>query len=462
MINTQAYFTNIRETILQEISLSEKSILVAVAWFTDKILFHGLIEALEKGLKVEVCIMEDDINTGEWSLPWNEFKSAGGKLYFKSVILMHNKFCVFDGKDVISGSYNWTKKAAQSNDENIIVTSGDYALASSFINEFKRLTGQESTSILTADIGKIIKRLQLIINLIDLEEKSDIAKHSSRLKAETDDAVIKDITDHLLQGRYQQGVEAINTFIKNHSQVTTYIDPVITALRMDIRILEYEIVALENERTDCEKVLRHFNLMMQKNAGDLLEKILRIKRDLTYKTRHESQYSESEYHEAKRMYEEQAKQREEAEREDELTFDISGDAKLNLKKLYKQAVVLCHPDKVAEKDKEEAGAIFVKLHDAYIRHDVATVASIYEQLKRGWFSVDTDRVNDKDLLLKKKQELIKKRGIMVSEIETIKDSEAWQISHFEEPLDDYFNKVKEQLKEELAKLENLYSSTSQE
>ena len=199
MITTQAYFSNIRETILKEISLSEKSILIAVAWFTDRKLFERLIEILSKGVNVEVCIMDDDINSGEWSLPWDEFKAAGGMLYLKSEILMHNKFCVLDGKDVISGSYNWTKKAAQSNDENIIITSGDYALASSFVNEFKRLTGQESKTILTADIGKIIKRLQLIINLIDLEEKSDIAKHSSRLKAETDDAVIKNITDHLLQ-----------------------------------------------------------------------------------------------------------------------------------------------------------------------------------------------------------------------------------------------------------------------
>lgn len=453
MINTQAYFTNIRETILQEISLSDKSILVAVAWFTDRRLFNDLLKALERGVKVELCIMDDDINTGEWSLPWEEFKKAGGKLFLKSEILMHNKFCVFDGKDVISGSYNWTKKAAESNEENIVVTSGDYALASCFITEFKRLTGQEHQTLLTADVGKIIKRLQLIINLIDLEEKADIAKHSTRLKAETDDFVIKNITDHLLHGRYQEGVEAINIFIKNNSQVATYNDPAITALRMEIKILEYEIIALENERTDCEKVIRHFNLMMQKTVGDLLEKILRIKKDLAYRTRTESQYSESEYQEAKEMYEEQARQRAEAEKEEELILSISDDAKQDLKKLYKQAVVLCHPDKVAEKDKMEANAIFIKLQEAYVRQDITTVANIYEQLRRGWFSVDTDKVDDKELLLKKKQEFINKRGAIVSDIEAMKESEGWQISHFEEPLENYFNKIKSQLEEELERLQ---------
>jgi hypothetical protein len=458
MINTQAYFTNIRETILQEISLSEKSILVAVAWFTDRKLFQGLIDALKRGVKVEVCIVNDDINIGDWALPWDEFKSEGGKLYPKSEALMHHKFCVFDGKELISGSYNWTNKAALSNDEDIVLTTGDYALASEFVNRFMRLTAQEQQTVLTADIGKIVKRLQLLLSLIDLEEKSDIAKHSTRLKTETDDAVINSISEHLLQGRYQEGVEAINTFIKNHSQVTTYIDPVIKALRMEIRILEYEIVALENERTDCEKVLRHFNMMMQKEIGNLLKKILRLKRDRAYKTRHESQYSESEYQEAKRIYEEQARHKEEAEKEEELIFTISENVKLDLKKLYKQCVVLCHPDKVADKDKDDAAAIFIKLREAYVRQDIITVASIYEQLRRGWFTVDTEIVDDKGLLQKKKQEIIKKRGSILLDIEAIKASEGWQISQFEGCLEDYFCKIKLELEEELVKLGNLDSA----
>jgi len=33
---------------------------------------------------------------------------------------MHNKFCVIDSKTVVTGSYNWTKKA-QSNYENITI-----------------------------------------------------------------------------------------------------------------------------------------------------------------------------------------------------------------------------------------------------------------------------------------------------------------------------------------------------
>lgn len=32
----------------------------------------------------------------------------------------HNKFAIFDGKRIVTGSYNWTKNAAKSNNENCL------------------------------------------------------------------------------------------------------------------------------------------------------------------------------------------------------------------------------------------------------------------------------------------------------------------------------------------------------
>ena len=51
---------------------------------------------------------------------------------------MHHKFAVFDGRLLVTGSYNWTRSAAMVNDENLIV-SGDMRLVRSFQGEFDRL-----------------------------------------------------------------------------------------------------------------------------------------------------------------------------------------------------------------------------------------------------------------------------------------------------------------------------------
>jgi len=54
---------------------------------------------------------------------------------------MHHKFAVFDGKIAVSGSYNWTRSAAENNDENIVVTN-DPEIVGAFRNRFEQLWPQ--------------------------------------------------------------------------------------------------------------------------------------------------------------------------------------------------------------------------------------------------------------------------------------------------------------------------------
>ena len=40
----------------------------------------------------------------------------------KSDYLMHHKFAIIDGKNLITGSFNWTMQAAMGNYENVLIT----------------------------------------------------------------------------------------------------------------------------------------------------------------------------------------------------------------------------------------------------------------------------------------------------------------------------------------------------
>ncbi len=51
---------------------------------------------------------------------------------------MHHKFALFDRKQLLTGSYNWTRSAAKYNEENFIVTD-DRSLIVPFEREFDRL-----------------------------------------------------------------------------------------------------------------------------------------------------------------------------------------------------------------------------------------------------------------------------------------------------------------------------------
>lgn len=52
--------------------------------------------------------------------------------------IMHNKFAIFDDKEVITGSYNWSENAEKSNLENAIFIS-DPGVVNKYLKEFDQL-----------------------------------------------------------------------------------------------------------------------------------------------------------------------------------------------------------------------------------------------------------------------------------------------------------------------------------
>lgn len=58
--------------------------------------------------------------------------------------LMHDKIVVIDSTVVITGSFNWTQSANNSNNENFLVIS-DASLAQSYESQFQMVWNQSSS-----------------------------------------------------------------------------------------------------------------------------------------------------------------------------------------------------------------------------------------------------------------------------------------------------------------------------
>ena len=120
----QAHFSQIGALLTKYIEESMSEICIAVAWFTHRNLFYAILRALDRNVKVSVILIDDIINRGPNGLDFATFIAKGGEIRFMNTrkVLMHNKFCLFDGKVLITGSYNWTYSAEMRNAENIIAT----------------------------------------------------------------------------------------------------------------------------------------------------------------------------------------------------------------------------------------------------------------------------------------------------------------------------------------------------
>lgn len=133
-IEVQVTFEDIQNEILRELDNAKYLVWVAVAWFTNNTLFEKLVELKERGVNIQVLIVDDEINQ-RYGCRIEEFESrrmpAMGA--FNNNI-MHNKFCIIDLITVINGSYNWSRRANY-NAENITINRSR-SVAERFADQF--------------------------------------------------------------------------------------------------------------------------------------------------------------------------------------------------------------------------------------------------------------------------------------------------------------------------------------
>ena len=138
-IHNESNFNDIQNRIIVELEKACVSIWVAMAWFTNDVLFNKLLEKDKAGIDVKLLIYQDGVNS--------KHGVDFSKLNYRSIRgghggIMHNKFCVIDNQTVITGSYNRTNNAEFKNEENITIEK-DPEQASKYSVQFRQLFNQK-------------------------------------------------------------------------------------------------------------------------------------------------------------------------------------------------------------------------------------------------------------------------------------------------------------------------------
>ena len=453
----EAVFENIAERILSEIKIAENSIFIAVAWFTNKGIFDQLVIKANEGCQVFVIISDDHINQNS-RIDFNLLNIKSSKV-FKigdgNNELMHNKFCVIDHCNIITGSYNWSYKA-ESNFENIVVTNNDTTLAEQFIAEFHKIREKyhpESKDSSSKDfpLSNIIKRLEILKNYVILEEIEDLKKGVSKLMQYDFNSEINEIIHLINDDDFGEAVNRIQIFINRNQQLSIWINPEIAALKLEIKNLENLINAFDNEKNELNKILSEFQHRHSRELGEIILEILRL-RKMKFENDREK------FDEAQKDEEEYRKQFE-SEKQKEI-FQLDEQTKGELKKMYRKATMLCHPDKFSNESIEiqaKAEAIFKELNEANAKNDFKKVAQILEDLKKGILTTSKeDGLSDKDIIKATIERLKIKLQQLEVEIVNIKQSETYITIMSIVDWGVYFKNVREKLEKELKGLkENL-------
>lgn len=129
-----------RERISELIGEARQSIDVCVFTITDNRLAEPLMSAHARGTKVR--IITDNYKADDRGSDVDRFVRAGLSVREdRSENHMHHKYALFDGELLLTGSYNWTRSAADRNRENIVIVN-DARLVRAFGEDFDQLWGK--------------------------------------------------------------------------------------------------------------------------------------------------------------------------------------------------------------------------------------------------------------------------------------------------------------------------------
>ena len=119
------------DAILKELKNAQRSVLVQAYWFTSPTIAKALVEVHKRGVKVEVIL---DRSRTEMENEQAEFIVQNGvpTLIDDKHTTAHSKLMIVDGAVVITGSFNFTKAAEESNAENLLVIQ-DKELAEKYV-----------------------------------------------------------------------------------------------------------------------------------------------------------------------------------------------------------------------------------------------------------------------------------------------------------------------------------------
>ena len=136
----EAAFTphdDISGLIAKRIASARESVRMQAYLFTDRHVAGALFSALRHGVGVE--IVADGAQHESGGLPWlAPLQRAGAKVYLNTAYAAsHNKIVIVDGARVITGSYNFTQAAQARNAENVVVITGNRAIARRFVSNFE-------------------------------------------------------------------------------------------------------------------------------------------------------------------------------------------------------------------------------------------------------------------------------------------------------------------------------------
>ncbi|WP_428940584.1 phospholipase D family protein [Fontivita pretiosa] len=123
------------EAIVREIDQAKDSILVQAYAFTSAPIAKAITDALKRGVKV-TAILDASNRPAQYSAATFLFNAGVSVFIDANHAIAHNKIILIDGHTIITGSFNFSKEAEESNAENLLIIKDKLTLFDAYEQNF--------------------------------------------------------------------------------------------------------------------------------------------------------------------------------------------------------------------------------------------------------------------------------------------------------------------------------------
>lgn len=209
----------------------------------------------------------------------------------------------------------------------------------------------------------------------------------SHIQFKSQFSIFKNIYRHLIvmleRKNYIKALGYIDKLLFENETLVQKQDFVSYLISIQSKILQKNILILEHKISEIEKKIFQFNSAFKMIIFSKLIEMLKVKIEVLEKKVKNDPSLQKELDDLKKEYKQKINN---TNTNADTIYFLDDNQRKDLKKDFKRAVKLCHPDLVDFKHKKEAQKIFISLKNAYDRNDIETVEKIYTILKEGIFT----------------------------------------------------------------------------
>ncbi len=129
---------NCARQVVYWIGRANSSIHVLIYSFTLDSIGNALIQAKQSKPNLDIRVVWDESNVKESGSEYQKLLDAGFQIHVDHRNgLLHDKYAIIDSRIVLTGSFNWTNSANETNRENLIVLNSE-TVASAYEKNFQQ------------------------------------------------------------------------------------------------------------------------------------------------------------------------------------------------------------------------------------------------------------------------------------------------------------------------------------